>query len=342
MSNIRYDRIHDTHVIIAPERLHRPDCSFDVDEKKTVDENCPFCEGNESMTPPEIFSHRKAGSFPNEKGWQTRVVPNLYKAVQIEASYEHHYGLFEHWEGFGAHEVIIDTPEHHTSMTQWSEGAIVEWLKTLRSRVSDLRRDQRISHISLFKNEGSQAGATQAHSHTQIIGLPIIPKVEREKYQRSYEYYKQNGRAMIESVIMQEEENEERIIDKHGDFTAFCPFASAYPFEVMISSKKALGQINTLSDSSIETLAPLLLATLENLKTQLGCFSFNLVVTTPPLQEDTVDHGLINCVDEACRFAIRIMPRIYKFGGFEVSTGVIINPVLPEVAAKLLRESADV
>ena len=342
MSNIRYDRIHDTHVIIAPERLHRPDCSFDVDEKKTVDENCPFCEGNELMTPPEIFSHRKAGSFPNEKGWQTRVVPNLYKAVQIEASYEHHYGLFEHWEGFGAHEVIIDTPEHHTSMTQWSEGAIVEWLKTLRSRVSDLRRDQRISHISLFKNEGSQAGATQAHSHTQIIGLPIIPKVEREKYQRSYEYYKQNGRAMIESVIMQEEENEERIVDKHGDFTAFCPFASAYPFEVMISSKKALGQINTLSDSSIETLAPLLLATLENLKTQLGCFSFNLVVTTPPLQEDTVDHGLINCVDEACRFAIRIMPRIYKFGGFEVSTGVIINPVLPEVAAKLLRESADV
>ena len=342
MSNIRYDRIHDTHVIIAPERLHRPDCSFDVDEKRTVDENCPFCEGNESMTPPEIFSHRKAGSFPNEKGWQTRVVPNLYKAVQIEASYEHHYGLFEHWEGFGAHEVIIDTPEHHTSMTQWSEGAIVEWLKTLRSRVSDLRRDQRISHISLFKNEGSQAGATQAHSHTQIIGLPIIPKLEREKYQRSYEYYKQNGRAMIESVIMQEEENEERIVDKHGDFTAFCPFASAYPFEVMISSKKALGQINTLSDSSIETLAPLLLATLENLKTQLGCFSFNLVVTTPPLQEDTVDHGLINCVDEACRFAIRIMPRIYKFGGFEVSTGVIINPVLPEVAAKLLRESADV
>ncbi|MGB5505049.1 MAG: DUF4931 domain-containing protein [Sulfurovum sp.] len=342
MSNIRYDRIHDTHVIIAPERLHRPDCSFDVDEKRTVDENCPFCEGNESMTPPEIFSHRKAGSFPNEKGWQTRVVPNLYKAVQIEASYEHHYGLFEHWEGFGAHEVIIDTPEHHTSMTQWSEGAIVEWLKTLRSRVSDLRRDQRIAHISLFKNEGSQAGATQAHSHTQIIGLPIIPKLEREKYQRSYEYYKQNGRAMIESVIMQEEENEERIVDKHGDFTAFCPFASAYPFEVMISSKKALGQINTLSDSSIETLAPLLLATLENLKTQLGCFSFNLVVTTPPLQEDTVDHGLINCVDEACRFAIRIMPRIYKFGGFEVSTGVIINPVLPEVAAKLLRESADV
>ena len=342
MSNIRYDRIHDTYVISAPERLHRPDCNFDVDEKITVDDNCPFCEGNESMTPPEIFSHRKAGSFPNEKGWQTRVVPNLYKAVQIEAPHHHHYGLFEYWEGFGAHEIIIDTPEHHISMTEWSEEAVVAWLKTLRSRVSDLRQDQRIAHISLFKNQGTLAGATQAHSHTQIIGLPIIPKVEREKYQRSYEYYKQNGRAMIESVIMQEEENEERIVEKHGDFTAFCPFASAYPFEVMISSKKALGQIDTLSDSSMETLAPLLLRTLENLKTQLGCFSFNLVMSTPPLQQGTVDHGLLTCVDKACRFAIRIMPRIYKFGGFEVSTGVIINPVLPEVAAKLLRESTDV
>lgn len=342
MSNIRYDRINDTHVIIAPERLHRPDCNMGVDDKKAVDENCPFCEGHESMTPPEIFSYRKPESFANEEGWQTRVVPNLYKAVQIEASYEHHYGLFEHWEGFGAHEVIIDTPEHHTSMTQWSEGAIVAWLKTLRSRVSDLRRDQRIAYISLFKNEGTQAGATQAHSHTQIIGLPIIPKVERENYQRSYEYYKENGKSIVASVIMHEEENEERIVAKHGDFTAFCPFASAYPFEVMISSKKALGQIDTLSDSSMETLAPLLLGTLENLKTQLGCFAFNLVITTPPLQEGTVDHELLSCVDEAYRFSIRIMPRIYKHGGFEVSTGIVINPVSPEVAAKLLRESIDV
>lgn len=342
MSNIRYDRIHDTHVIIAPERLHRPDCNIDVDDKKPVDENCPFCEGHESMTPPEIFSRRKPGSFTNKEGWQTRVVPNLYKAVQIEAPHQHHYGLFEHWEGFGAHEVIIDTPEHYTSMTEWSEKAVVEWLKTLRSRVRDLRHDMRISHISLFKNEGIQAGATQAHSHTQIIGLPIIPKVEREKYQRNYEYFKQNGQSIVESVILHEEENEERIVAKHGDFTAFCPFASAYPFEVMISSKKALGQIDTLSDSSMETLAPLLLSTLENLKTQLGCFSFNLVITTPPLQEGTVDHGLLSCVDGASRFAIRIMPRIYKHGGFEVSSGVIINPVLPEVAAKLLRESTNV
>ncbi len=342
MSEIRYDRLHDTHVIIAPERLHRPDRNIDVYDKKVVDENCPFCEGHESMTPPEIFASRKPESFANETGWQTRVVPNLYKAVQIEAAYQHHYGRFEHWEGFGAHEVIIDTPEHHISMTQWNESAVIEWLKTLRARVGDLRRDHRIAYISLFKNEGKQAGSTQSHSHTQLIGLPIIPKEERDGYQRSYEHYKHNANALLESVIIHEEEDTQRIVANHGDFTAYCPYASAYPFEVMISSKKALGQIDTLSDSTIEALAPLLLSTLKKLKGKLGCFDFNLLIATPPLQEGTVEHDLLVCVDEACRFAIRIMPRIYQHDGFEVGTGVIINPVSPELAAKLLRESNDV
>ncbi len=334
MSNIRYDSIHDTHVIIAPERLRRPDCNTTVSDTKVAEVKCPFCEGNESMTPPEIFAIRESESFVNEKGWQTRVVPNLYKAVQIEVPYAHHYGMFEHWEGFGAHEVIIDTPEHYTSMTQWSQGAVVSWLKTLRARVQDLRRDHRIAYISLFKNEGKEAGATQSHSHTQLIGLPFIPKMQREAYQRSFEYYKQNGNALLEITLQHEEEDSQRIVAREGDFTAYCPYASAYPFEVIITSQKALGQIDTLSDSSMETVAPLLLSTLKKLKNQLGYFAFNLSIVTPPLQE--------NNVDNVCRFGIRIMPRIYKDAGFELSTGMMINPVLPEQAAKLLREGSDV
>ncbi len=342
MSDIRYDRIHDNYVIIAPERLHRPECHIDVSKKEMQKETCPFCQGSESMTPPEIFAIREAGSIVNKEGWQTRVVPNLYKAVQIKAAHQHHYGLFEHWEGFGAHEIIIDTPEHYSSMIQWSERAVVNWLKTLRTRVADLRRDQRIVYISLFKNEGTDAGSTQHHSHTQLIGLPIIPKLQRDEYMRSYDHYKYNSNALLESEIIREEQAEERIVAKHGDFTAYCPYASAYPFEVLISSKKALGQIDTLDDSSITELAPLLLSILKKVKTQLSCFAFNLSITTPPLQEDTVEHELLSHVNEACRFAIRIMPRIYNYGGFEVSTGVMINPVLPEQAAKLLRESNDV
>jgi len=342
MSEIRYDRLHDTHVIIAPERLHRTDYSVNRDEVNTAHKNCPFCEGNEKLTPPEIYAMRAKKSFADEAGWQTRVVPNIYKAVQIEAPYQHHYGPFEHWEGFGAHEVIIDTPEHHTSMTQWSEDNVVRWLKTLRARVSDLRGDHRIAYISLFKNEGTQAGSTQPHSHTQLIGLPIIPKVHREAYQRSFEHYQHHEEAIMASVLAHEEEENRRIISKAGGFIAFCPYASAYPFEVMISSKKALGQIDTLSDESINELAPLLLVTLKALRVQLGCFDFNLSISTPPLQEGSLGNELLLRTDEANRFSIRIMPRIYKYGGFEQTTGMIINPVSPEIAAKLLKESVNV
>ena len=338
MSDIRYDRFHDTHVVIAPERLHRPSYHKRQVEKEETLKNCPFCEGNEALTTEEIFSVRKEGTLPNKKGWSIRVVPNLYKAVQIESSHQHHHGQFEHWDGFGAHEVIIDTPQHHTSMTQWSEETVVTWLQTLSRRVSDLRRDQRIAYISLFKNEGIEAGATQAHSHTQLIALPFIPKTNREEYERSFWHYKQHGEALLVSELRKEEGAEERIVAKNGDFTAYCPYASAYPFEVMISSKKALGQIDKLSEKEMQLLAPLLLNTLKALKKQLGDFDFNLSIATPPLQEGTVGQELLNEVNDACRFAIRIMPRIYKHAGFELTTGMMINPVSPEFAASLLQE----
>jgi len=342
MSDIRYDRFHDLHVIIAPERLSRPDCSPQELKPQTDTTSCPFCEGNEEMTPPEIFAIRNQSSYKDEKGWQTRVVPNLYKAVQIESPCEHHYGAFEHWDGFGAHEVIIDTPQHHTSMTQWSEENISNWLKTLRTRVADLSKDHRIAYISLFKNEGTQAGSTQEHSHSQLIGLPFIPKLYRESYERNYTFYKQHGHALLESILHHEEQNKDRIVSQNEGFTAFCPYASAYPFEMMISSKKALGQIHSLSDESIHTLAPLLLASLKALKKQLGCFDFNLSISTPPLQENSLGNEISSCINEANRFYLRIMPRIYKHGGFELNTGIIINPVAPELAAKLLSEGMNV
>jgi len=341
MSDIRYDRLHDTHVIIAPERLHRSDHTAGMRENKKTETKCPFCKENESMTPPEIFAIRKKGSAANQKGWKTRVVPNLYKAVQIEAPHVHHHSTFEYWEGFGAHEVIIDTPEHHTSMIQWDKNTVINWLKTLRARVADLRHDHRIAYISLFKNEGKGAGATQMHSHTQLIGLPFIPRAEREKYEKSHAYYTHHTEALMESMIREEEKDGERIIVSKGDFTAFCPYASAYPFEVIISSKKSLGQIDTLSDESIGDLAPLLLDTLKKMDKQLGCFDFNLSLSTPPLQEGSVGNDLLDNVDNVCRFTIRIMPRIYHYGGFEANTGIMINPVLPELAAGLLRESED-
>lgn len=342
MSEIRYDRLNDSYVIIAPERLHRTSCEIYEQERRSSQRICPFCEGNEKFTPPEIFALRSSDSFKNEIGWKTRVVPNLFKAVQIEAPHKHHYGMFEHWDGFGAHEIMIDTPKHYTSMTQWSEENIIDWFTTLGLRVNDLRKDKRIASLSLFKNEGVEAGATQPHSHTQIIGLPIVSKSKKEEYERLYEHYKHNQNSLIQLLLEEEIKAEEnRIIASNGDFTAFCPYASSHPFEIMISSTKALGEIDRLSDDSLKDLSSLLLLVLKKLKKQIKYLNFNLILSTPPLQENTFSQELLSSMYEASRFYVHIIPRIYKYGGFEQETGILINPVAPELAAKLLRESLD-
>lgn len=329
VSEIRYDPLHDTHVLIASERLHRPDFS-QKKEESVSSRKCPFCEGNEAMTPKEIFAIRPPEMFANQIGWQTRVVPNLYKALAIEAPHQLHKGSFEYWDGFGAHEVIIDTPSHHISMATWNHEDMVAWFKTLRQRVDDLRRDHRITFISLFKNEGFDAGATIAHCHTQLIALPCIPKKQREMNKVMREYYSVHHRALMESILMDEEFHRIRMIESFGDFSAFCPYASAFPFEVMISSKTYVGQIDTLSDESIFHLSTLLASIMKKMYIQLGKFAFNLLISTPPLGEDIGD-------SDAHRLVIRILPRIYRFGGFEVSSEIMINPVEPELAAKLLR-----
>lgn len=329
MSEIRYDRFHDTHVLIAPERIHRPDFS-PKNEKIIQTPLCPFCEGNETMTPKEIFAIRPSDTLANTSGWQTRVVPNLYKAVAIEAPHHNHLNRFSYWEGFGAHEVIIDTPVHHLSMMSWSHEETVTWLKTLRQRVEDLRRDHRLTYISLFKNEGADAGATMEHCHTQLIALPLIPKNQRDLNRRSREYFQTHHHSLIESILCDEEADGLRMVESVGEFSAFCPYASGFAFEVMISSKKCVGQIDTLSDESILHLSTLIGSVLQKMHSNLGEFAFNLLISTPPLGDDIGE-----C--DAHRLVIRILPRIYRFGGFEVGSEMLINPVEPELAAKLLR-----
>jgi len=340
MSEIRYDRLHDSHVIIAPERLHRPDCSVKTEKAHRHVGRCPFCEGNEKLTPPEIFALRETEGFPDEPGWKTRVVPNLYKAVQIETPDRHHYGLFEYREGFGAHEVIIDTPEHRTSMVQWSEAEVVSWLRTLGARVADLRHEKRIAYISLFKNEGIDAGATQPHSHTQLVGLPIVPRAQWEYFERAAGFYRDHGHSLLGALVEHEESAGERVIASANGFTAYCPYASAFPFEVILAAKRIRGQIDTLETRHLEALAPLLLTVLARMERQLGCFAFNLEIATPPLRDEK-DLAFLDKTDEMFPFMFRIMPRIYRFGGFELTTQTAINPVPPETAAKLLRGDAD-
>jgi UDPglucose--hexose-1-phosphate uridylyltransferase len=325
LSEIRKDFLRNDYVIIAPERLHRPveiECKAKTDTK-----NCPFCPGNEHLAYPEIFSIKNNGK------WQTRVVPNLYKAVMIEAPYKSEsVGINEKFEGFGAHEVIIDTPRHIRSFDM-SEEEIFYWLKTIKARVEDLKKDKRLSFINVFKNDGENAGASQTHPHTQIIALPVMSEYQKRYFDFLYGYYLEHGRSALEDLYENEKESE-RKITLSGNFLLFAPYASEFAFETAIISK-------TADMDNLRELSVLMHRLFGSLKKELKEFDFNVIFYFAPLNRNFENEKFFDDIENFYRFFIRIIPRIYKLAGFEIASDIKINPLLPEIVAKLLRGEND-
>lgn len=336
MSEIRLDRISKRYVIIAPERLRRPNSITRSEALNRSKASCPFCENNEHLTPKEIFALRSNGA--NLPGWQTRVIPNLYKAVQIESQESSKRdGMFESIPGLGAHEIVIDTPCHECDMADLSDGEIYKWLETIVARVSDLQKDQRLIYLSVFKNVGKEAGATQTHPHTQLIALPMMPKDESDFLDRNMLYYQRHGRGIVEDILHNEILHEKRIVTQVGSFVAFCPYASSFAFEVMIAPKQNISTVHNCSKKQLEDLAKLLKSVFTKLSKQLGKFDYNLVFTQAPLNENFENENYMKFLDRNYRFMVRIIPRIYNIAGFELSSGMAINSMEPEQCAKLLR-----
>lgn len=336
MSEIRYDLINDEYTIIAPERLRRPDSFYSNSEVENIDTNsCPFCVGNESMTKKEIFSLKDSSG-----NWLTRVVPNLYKAVQIEVEWiNEDLGAFERWAGFGAHEVVIDTPRHLLRMDEWRLDEYINWLITLKARLCDLKNDLRLVYFAIFKNQGREAGATQTHPHSQIIALPIVPKSIRYQMLHAHRYYKEYGISIFQKVISQELSIQERIVSQSDSFIAISPFASSFPFEVMFISKNSrFVSLCDLGRDDIEELSTLMQETIKALYRELGVFDFNILINTPPMQRNYATEDYFEDIPLFWRFAITITPRLYRLGGFELSSRMKINPISPERVARVLKK----
>jgi len=335
MSEIRLDRINNQYVIIAPERLHRPNL-VNKHTKKSSNSRCPFCDGNESLTPPEVFAIRD--NAKDSPSWKTRVIPNLYKAVQVELDdISKRDGMFESIAGVGAHEILIDTPCHNCDLVMLGKEDIENWLRSMIIRIDDLSKDKRLIHISIFKNYGQNAGSTQDHPHTQILALPIIPHNELVFLERNMKYYRRHGRGILEDIVYNEKITKKRVLHEIGDFMAYCPYASAFPFEVMISPTKNIANLNKCSRKEITDLALLIQKVFTMLKNQLGKFDYNLYFHMSPLNVNFENEMYMNYINKNYSFNLRITPRIYRSGGFELSTGMAINSVAPEGCAKLLR-----
>jgi UDPglucose--hexose-1-phosphate uridylyltransferase len=330
MPELRKDPIVGRWVIISTERGKRP-TSFKMNEKTaTAGGFCPLCVGNEDKTPPEVYALRRDGSKPDTPGWTLRVVSNKFPALVIEGSLKKQAeGMYDKMNGIGAHEVIIETPRHGSSLCQLDPKAFEDVLWTYRERIVDLQKDVRFRYVLIFKNHGVEAGASLAHSHSQLIALPVIPKLVMEEMEGSKNYYRYKDRCVFCDIVHQELDDKIRVVVENDDFLAITPFASRSPFEIWLLPKKHSSSFVNISPAEYSSLARIFKDVLSRLEAALEDPPYNFTLHTSPFNE------LIN---DYYHWHFEIIPTLSKIAGFEIGSGFYINPTPPEEAATFLKE----
>lgn len=336
MPELRKDPIIGRWVIISTERGKRPS-DFYASNKVSATGGCPFCEENENKTPPEIFSFRSAHSHENEPGWDVRVVPNKFPALRIEGDMEKMgVGMYDKMNGIGAHEVIIETPDHYKRMHEHTPESLAKVFEAYKIRLQDLKKDKRFKYILIFKNEGELAGASLSHSHSQLIATPVTPKRVHEELIGAQEYYHYKDRCVFCDIIREEQNQKIRVVYENAGFISFCPFASRFPFEIWVMPKRHNPDFENVAIEEMPVLADMMITTLAKLAKALNNPQFNYILHTGPVRWPR--SGYWTTLDDDFHWHIEIMPRLTRLAGFEWGTGFYNNPTVPEEAAKYLQE----
>lgn len=330
MPELRRDPIIGRWVIISTERSRRPS-DFESELPENDANLCPFCPGNEHMTPPEIAAYRKPGSLRDKEGWWLRVVTNKFPALQVEGQLNKTgMGMYDKMNGIGAHEVIIETPDHHKNINDLEDKNVEDIIWICRDRIIDLNKDPRFAYIIIFKNHGRLAGASLTHPHTQLIATPIVPKKVTEELHGGKGYYEYKERCVYCDIIQQELSAGQRLVSENDDFIAFEPFASRFPFETWILPKKHSSDFEDIQKHEVVNLSLILKNILAKINVVLENPPYNYLLHNSPVRESNLPHF---------HWHIEIIPKLTRLAGFEWGTGLHINPTPPEEAAKFLRES---
>jgi UDPglucose--hexose-1-phosphate uridylyltransferase len=325
---LRKDPVVGRWVIIATERARRPSDFMPEPARLKGPTGCVFCPGNEDKTPPEVLAFRPGGAGQ----WTLRVVPNKFPALQIEGDLAPEgEGIYDRMNGVGAHEVIIETPDHAANLGTLSIGAVSDVLYAYRERLLDLRKDPRFEYVLIFKNQGEAAGASLEHSHSQLIATPILPELVVEELEGATRYYRMRERCVWCDIVRQERRDGTRIVLEEGGFIALAPFAPRFPFETWVLPTAHRATFESVEPGEIDPLARLLRELVGRFNSVLREPPYNYALHTAPLRETELDHF---------HWHLEFMPKLTKVAGFEWGTGFFINPTPPEAAARYLREGA--
>ena len=329
MAELRRDPVSGHWVIMAAERAPRPRDSW-VQRPEARGGFCPFCEGNEDRTPPEITAVRREDTEPNKPGWSVRVVPNKFPALSAEGEvHKWRDGLYQTMNGVGNHEIIIESPRHAASLTDLEPEQIENVLWTCRDRALALKNDGRFIHASIFKNVGQQAGASLEHSHSQMICTPVVPKRVQEEMRRCKEFYRRRDRCLFCDIGGQEIADGRRIVIDGEQFLCIAPYASRFPFEMWLLPKRHSANFHSIERHEAAELGRLLRGAVAGLEGALTEPPYNCIIHSAPLDVGEIPYY---------HWHIEIIPRVTALAGFEWGTGFYINPLTPERAAEYLRD----
>lgn len=328
---LRDDPLNGRVAAIASGRAARPEAFLHEAVPLRGPAGCPFCPGNERMTPPELWADRDPGSNPDGPGWRVRVVPNLFPAFAGAPSPTHagaavaaepgpSVGLYRAEPSHGVHEVIIHSPDHRASLAELPEGEVARVLATYRRRLAALR-DGGYGSVVVIVNQGKAAGASLEHAHSQVMatvrrGDLIQAEVERLRA----------GACAACAMLEVERANDRRIIEDKDGLLTLCPWASALPYEALVLPERHQARFEEGGGDQDHALAGALGRLLRRLHGALGAgVPYNLVLhSAPPGVADFHWH-------------LHLYPRLTTYGGFELASGIVINVVDPDQAAAAYR-----
>lgn len=343
MPELRKDPLIGRWVIIATERAKRPVDFITSHEEIASPEGCPFCEGRESDTQVEIVAVRPPGSPKNGPGWKVRVIPSIKPVLRIEGELNRRgKGMFDVMDGIGAHEIIVETPQHVANAADLPVEQIHLSLQAATTRILDLEKDQHFRYVLWFKNYGSTAGAGRVqHSRSQLIATPVTPLRVKEELVGARHYFEDKERCLVCDILRQEREAKSRVVIDSTHMVVLAPFASRFPFEIWIAPKRHSCDFAKMSGEELADLAVVFKQVLAGLKVSLNDPPYNALLHTAPFRHPRAKVGYWRTISEDYHWHLELIPRLTRVAGFEWGSGFYINPTSPEEAARYLREAVD-
>jgi UDPglucose--hexose-1-phosphate uridylyltransferase len=329
MPELRQNIITREWVIIAKERAKRPHELVAPALPPRIlprhDPRCPFCPGNENETTLE--RSRIAGT----DSWRVRVVANKYPALQEEGEKVRHIdGIFRSMTAVGYHEVVVEHPRHDLSPADYTVDETVQVIEAYRQRYISLAADPRIEAVIIFKNHGEGAGTSLQHPHSQIAAMPIVPTQIRHRLEESIRFFDETGDCVFCTTLQRELEDGTRIVAKNADFVAFVPYAALSPFHLWIFPIRHQSSFDEISPAQVPAFAEILQKVLAKISRGLNNPDYNFSIRSIPAHEGHREYF---------HWYLTVIPRIGKTAGFEIGSGMYINPSIPEESARFLRDA---